>query len=337
MLKKPTIKINLLKILSVIFFFIMLISSTNTKQASINGLNLWLYTIVPTLLPYFIATNIIIYFNAFSSTAKLFHPALRKIFKCSKNGVFPIVCGFICGFPLGIKTINDLLQTKKITATEANYLSIFCNNLSMAFYINIVILNLFNPNYIISTHKYGKLFVFLLFILPYLSSVITSKIYLFNHKSDIINLCKQADVDIKKQATSIQKSNNVSMNFLGYCISNALESILKIGGYVILFSIISNLSVKYLQLKGLASDLCFPILEISNIEASINGHSLYLKILMGITLCTFGGFSALFQSLAMITSKEISKRNYVKYRIINTFVALCLAVILCCIMKLSIS
>lgn len=273
MLKKPTIKINLLKILSVIFFFIMLISST----------------------------------------AKLFHPALRKIFKCSKNGVFPIVCGFICGFPLGIKTINDLLQTKKITATEANYLSIFCNNLSMAFYINIVILNLFNPNYIISTHKYGKLFVFLLFILPYLSSVITSKIYLFNHKSD-----------------------NVSMNFLDYCISNALESILKIGGYI-LFSIISLLSVKYLQLKGLASDLCFLILEISNIEASINGHSLYLKILMGITLCTFGEFSALFQSLEMITSKEISKRNYVKYRIINTFVALCLAVILCCIMKLSIS
>lgn len=274
MLKKPTIKIILLKILSVIFFFIMLISST----------------------------------------AKLFHPALCKIFKCSKNGVFPIVCGFIYGFPLGIKTINDLLQTKKITATEANYLSIFCNNLSMAFYINIVILNLFNPNYIISTDKYGKLFVFLLFILPYLSSVITSKIYLFNHKSD-----------------------NVSMNFLDYCISNALESILKIGGYIILFSIISLLSVKYLQLKGLASDLCFLILEISNIEASINGHSLYLKILMGITLCTFGEFSALFQSLAMITSKEISKRNYVKYRIINTFVVLCLAVILCCIMKLSIS
>lgn len=48
----------------------------------------------------------------------------------------------ICGFPLGIKVVNDLLTKNEIKKSEANYLASFCNNLSLAFYINILLIDL---------------------------------------------------------------------------------------------------------------------------------------------------------------------------------------------------
>ena len=128
---------QIIKLFLVTTMFFLLFKHNVTRISTLNGMKLWLNTIVPVL---FLITNMIIKYNAFTVLTRIVYPILCPILRISKNACFCVLCGFLCGFPLGIKVINDMLNAGKISASEANYLSIFCNNISPAFYINFIII-----------------------------------------------------------------------------------------------------------------------------------------------------------------------------------------------------
>ena len=52
------------------------------------------------------------------------------------NGVFCILCGFLCGYPVGARLIALQIQDKKLSIEEGQYLLSFCNNVSPMFCIS---------------------------------------------------------------------------------------------------------------------------------------------------------------------------------------------------------
>lgn len=294
----------------ILIFLLMLLLNTSTKNGTIIGLNIWLNNIVPILFPYILIINIIMLFEAFTTVSFFIYPFFSKIFKVNKNGCFCIIVGFLCGFPIGIKLINDMVSDKKLTPSEGNYLATFCNNISPSFYLNIVISGNFMQNSDYINNYYTPLLHIIFILLPYLASIICSFIYRFLHKVDIINLCEQSS---KKQPNAPE---NISS-----CILNTFDSLFTIGGYIIIFSIISNILLTRINLPPIYNSILNTFIDITNSAILFKNQSARLLITILIPLCSFGGISALFQALSFIRHKELSKKVFITYRFINLVIS----------------
>ena len=132
------LKQKLIDIFTTSSLILMLAQNHITKEYSRMGMDIWINNVLPSLFPYILIINIIMYLDAFNTLNNILYPIIGRVFSVSKNACFCIICGFLCGYPIGIKTINDMLEKKLICKEEANYLSVFCNNISPAFYINFI-------------------------------------------------------------------------------------------------------------------------------------------------------------------------------------------------------
>lgn len=316
-----------LKVICISILFIMLVSYQTTRSSTLYGLELWLYNVVPVLFPYIFIINIIMLFDAFTILSFILYPILNPILKISKNACLCMVAGFFCGFPVGIKTINDMVKSKKISIAEGNYLACFCNNLSPSFYLNFIINDNVHKNNTFTNFNHKFILNIILILLPYISAIICSFIYRYANKYnefDVIYLCKPYKEN---------KTDSIS-DFINKCITGTFESLFKVGGYIIIFSIITGLLLNYTTLPTVIKSIVTSILEISNGATAFSGIKLKYIITILIPLCSFGGLSAMFQSLQMIDIKEISRKNYIKYKFINLAITFVLATIVCLIFEI---
>ncbi|MEE1314307.1 MAG: transporter, partial [Faecalimonas sp.] len=126
--------------ISIAFFFVLLCFPKETVSGATSGLLLWFQIVLPTLLPYLIATNLLIQTNSISYISRFSGPFLQRIFRVSPDGSFAILAGFLCGYPIGAKVSADLVRSHRISEKEGNYLLSFCNNTSPAFLTSYLVL-----------------------------------------------------------------------------------------------------------------------------------------------------------------------------------------------------
>ena len=298
-----------------VVFILMLIFPALTKSGAYTGLILWLYTIIPTLLPYMIISGIICYFNAFTIISNLLYPITKRIFGISKNANYCLIVGFLCGYPMGSKVIADMLNKNELNLNEANYLLCFCNNISPSFIINYVTASILCNCYNINDATL-KSIILILFISPMLVSII----YRIIHKQ--FNFA--TTYTTRLQTTAIN-----DYNFMDRCILNSFENIFKIGGYIIIFTIIStwiqNISIFSKNTSFIISSL-FEITSGLNSLKYTNFNN-NIGILNVIFLCSFGGICSIAQTLSMISNTKLDIKEYIIYKVINGITAILMALI----------
>ena len=299
-----------------VIFALMLIFPTLTKSGAYTGLVLWLYTIIPTLLPYMIISGIICYFNAFVIIANLLYPITKIIFGISKPANYCLIVGFLCGYPIGSKVIADMSNDNQISLNEANYLLCFCNNISPSFIINYVTSSILCNCYKIDNAT-SKSIILILFIAP----MIASLIYRILHK--------QLNFSSSYKSNIVTASLN-NYNFMDRCILNSFENIFKIGGYIIIFTIIST----WIQSISIINpNLSFFISSICEITSGLNGlkytdFQRNIGILNVLFLCSFGGICSIAQTLSMISGTSLDIKKYITFKVINGVIAIILGVII---------
>lgn len=111
---------------------------TIPAQGCTLGLTLWYTSVLPSLLPFFILSGLLIRTGAFRFLNRIFAPVLTRIFPVSSDGSYAILMGYLCGFPMGAKVIAELVAHQHISREEGSYLMVFCNNVSPAFFVNYI-------------------------------------------------------------------------------------------------------------------------------------------------------------------------------------------------------
>ena len=204
----------------ILFFICMLIFPQAVFQGASAGLLLWFNTVLPTLLPFIILSNLLIHTGAVNVIARIVSPVLCRLFRVSPYGAFTILTGFLCGCPMGSKVTADLLKKGNISKSEGRYLLSFCNNTSPMFIISYVI-----------WQNLGCTDITLpLLLITLLAPVLLSFLFrLFYHIPKDISCPYVTDI---RQNSS--KDNTMSLDA---CIMNGFETITRIGGYIMLFSI----------------------------------------------------------------------------------------------------
>ena len=112
-----------------------------------------------------------------------------------------------------------------------------------------------------------------------------------------------------------------SFEVFDHCVMNAFENITKVGGYIILFSVLFSLG-KLLPLEHFLS-----FLEITNGIPHILKHTSsfatsYIAIL---ALTSFGGVCAIAQTSAMLTETKLSIFHYTIEKLVTALVTSLLA------------
>lgn len=289
-------------------FFLMLTFPKQTLYGASEGLMLWFEILLPTLLPFLILTNLLLQTNAIVYISYIIGPLFEKIFQVSHNGSFAVLSGFLCGYPVGAKVTADLVRSQKITLEEGKYLLSFCNNTSPAFIISYLVLqNIKDESLLFST-------LLILYLSPILCSFLFRKYY-----------------HIKRTHTQQESSAfEFQLNFkiIDDCIMNGFETITKIGGYIILFSILITLG------ESTPFTPILPFLEITNgiprILKMVPDFKLCYLLLMILT--SFGGICAIAQTNSMLYDTGLSIFSYIIEKLITALVTSLLVVASICLL-----
>lgn len=284
-----------------------------------SGLLLWFHTVLPSLLPFIIISNILIRLNITKQISGILYPVLKHLFPISKQGSYPILIGFLSGMPMGAKATSDLLFENKIGIKEATFLLTMCNNVSPMFIMSYIALNQLNlPKY-----KY------IILLVVYLSSIISA--LLFYYISKLTQKSKNEKNRLSLEDTIIQPNEQklkLNIELVDHCIMDGFEVITKIGGYIILFSIIVSIFIHITGKPSLFTLSIIGFVEITNGVSQIatTNQSEYIKIVLITMITAFGGLSGLAQTKSVIKDSRLSLKPYVKVKLISIIISILLII-----------
>lgn len=264
---------------TIIFLFLLIGFPELCVEGARQGLILWGLTLVPTLLPFFIATRSILQWNI------------------PENLLFPylLFVGYFCGYPTGAASVEQLYSVNTFTKKQAELLVCFCNHTSPAFLVSFV--------YYTYLKTHISLFHFLFPI--YFSSILWSVIFyfffqrppLFSHSSCI-------------------KKNTISNKNLEEIFIDSVYTIVKIGCFMVIFSILITCCLSFFSGKSSLCSLACCFLEITTGLHVLSGFPISWNIktaLMG-ALCSFGGYCSIAQVRGVL-SRELSVIPFILFKL----------------------
>ena len=133
-----SIRKNAISIIFVLFIICLVIFSKSNLTAAKNGLKLWANNVVPSLLPFFIATNLLSHTNVIKYVSKACNKFMRPIFNVPGECAYAFILGLISGYPVGAKIVTDLKDNNLCTTEEAERMLCFTNNSGPLFIIGTV-------------------------------------------------------------------------------------------------------------------------------------------------------------------------------------------------------
>lgn len=303
---------------------LIIFSSTNLSSAK-NGLILWANSIVPSLFPFFVATELLTHTNLIYNMGKLLNKFMKPFFNIRGEGSFALIMGIISGYPMGAKISANFRKNNICSKEECERLLSFTNNSGPLFIIGTVGITMFGNSTI----------GFLLLLTHLLASLTVGFLFRFwKYKA--------------KEKTNLQKYESNKINeitlsnlggIIGNSITNSINTILLIGGFVVLFSVILNI-IKTSNLLNILCNFINPIFNLLNIPTSFssgfisgiieltNGLNIICtlpekKISINIILASFllglGGISVLLQVWSVISKTDLSIKPYIIGKILHAF------------------
>ena len=268
----------------IIFFYICLLFFLlfHPKEALTgvkNGLGLWLNIMIPTLLPFLILTGALL---KTGNIRKLLKPSAffwKTFFGLSPAGAYVLILGLLCGYPMGAKLAHDLYIDQ--------YLLTFSCNASPAFIISYL-------SGILLKNKISAVQMILTFLAADLFCMLFFRFVVYRgHTVDSVCVNK-----IKKE-TYQQDSIGV---ILDVSIMDGFKTITRLGGYILLFSLILASISFYWPFHAQSCMLFTAPLELTTGLKQIAGAPLPWKsrYLASMLLTSFGGFCVMVQTKSVL-------------------------------------
>lgn len=129
--------------LGAFLLFLFLRNSDVAIKSVSDGLTLCASSIVPSLFPFMVISEMIVSSDFASFVGTPLTPLFKRLFGLSKNGCAPLLLGILCGFPIGARSAYSLYKKGLIQKNEYERLLAFTNTPSSAFLINAVGVSMF--------------------------------------------------------------------------------------------------------------------------------------------------------------------------------------------------
>lgn len=300
--------------------FLLLLSCILThSQMSLSyaamGLRLWFEKMIPSLLPFMILSGIMVRMKLTDKVAMLIYPIVKPIYKVRKNVCYAMLMGFLCGFPMGARVVDDLYTRQMIGKREAEYLLAFCNNIGPVYFCSFVLPLL--GRQLVLPYLFGMYGIPLLYglVLRYtrfrdLDSFFKPRQETIRPTADLV-ACGDDSAVFCRDVSRKTSSGERLLEEIDSSIQASVQSMLSLGGYMILFNLL-NLVPHLLLGRPLAA--LSPLLEITGgLQMLGDSFPLYSLIVL-----SFGGLSCIAQTYSCIGGSDLSIGDYILHKIILT-------------------
>lgn len=224
--------------LAVIFVFSMVFQPSIVFEGAVMGLKTWFNIVFPALLPFFIASELLMNFGVVHFMGVLLEPIMRPIFNVPGAGSFVMAVGFSSGYPIGSMVTAKLRSQRFCTRVEAERLMSWTNNSSPLFMLVAVAVGMFNNpalGWVIAGAHY----------LSNLTLGFALRFYGRNDHEHIPGPPPRSKGLISlafSQALQVQRQDHRPLGkIIGDAVRNAVTNLLNIGGFIILFAVIIKL------------------------------------------------------------------------------------------------
>lgn len=328
-------------ILVVLFFVIsVVIFPEESVEAAYQGLVTWFTVVLPSLLPFFIGAELLIGLGLVKFIGLLLEPLMRPLFNVPGEGSFAFTMSITSGYPVGAKIVSRLRSEGQVTAVEGQRLLSFCSTSGPLFLVGAVGVGMFH------SAEVG----FFLAMIHYLSAIIVGILFRF-YKWDRSPAFKKSVPtqshllrNALRELGRTRRSNPSFGILLGNAVKESFNTMLMVGGFIILFSVIVNV-LGLLGINQLLSTLLMPFqvnpylmkgifvgfFEITNgsqLVAEIPSVSLLTRIAATSFLIAWSGFSIIAQATSIIATTDLKTGVYLFSKLCHGVVSITLAYLL---------
>lgn len=304
-------------------------------EASKRGLDMWWGVVFPSLLPFFIVSEMLIGYGVVKFIGVLLEPLMRPLFRVPGIGGFVWAMGMASGFPAGAKITARLRQENQLTKIEAERLVTFTNASNPLFIFGAIAVGFFHN---------AELGI-ILALSHYLGNLCVGILMRFHGKNEEKHNDKPPKGVLLKEAFNALHYTRLNNNkplgkILGDAVTSSIQTLLLIGGFIILFSVVNKLLelMNIIQLISgglqwifalilLPMDLTSPFISglfeitlgsqlTSQTETNILQQIIITSFILG-----FSGFSVQAQVASIIAETDIRFKPYFIARIIHGFLA----------------
>lgn len=339
---RSKIKTLLLALIAVSLAASLMIYPKESFNASLRGLHIWWDVVFPSLLPFFIVSELLIGFGVVSFLGMLLEPFMRPFFRVPGIGGFVWAMGLASGYPAGAKLTARLRKEKKLTRLEAERLVSFTNSSNPLFLFGAISVGFFqNPSL-------GVIFA----LSHYLGNALVGLCMRFHGYREE----KLMEKEKKRQKLSFKeaffalheerlKDGRPIGKLLGDAVQSSVQTLLMVGGFIIIFSVLNQLLyllhitpyvAKFFSalfsMIGLSPEFSLPfvagLFEItlgSQMTSQVENSLLFEKVLLTCFILAFHGFSVQAQVASILAETDIRFQPYFFARLLHGFfsVAIC--------------
>jgi sporulation integral membrane protein YlbJ len=273
-------------------------------SAAKGGVELCLYTVIPSLFPFFVLSSLVVCLGVSEKLQKVAFPIMKPLFGLNGACSSALILGAIGGYPVGAKTVVTLYNNKLCTRSEAQHMLAFCNNSGPAFIFGIVGAGVFG------SVKIGLI----LYAIHIISALIVGIIFRFIGKSNIHSGSAVTSAASESFPTAFTKS-----------VTESFSSCIGLSGFVIFFAVFINLLSKcgileifsdfldiFIKNSAISQSIVTGLIELTSGIYGLMGISGNFKTLLVVSafMLGWGGLSVHFQTLSILDSTDLSPKTY---------------------------
>lgn len=301
-----TLRAYIVRISRYIFFYILVISifllmasivifPKEAVEASYKGLMTWFTIVLPSLLPFFVGAEMLIGLGVVRFIGTLFEPLMRPLFNVSGEGSFVFAMSITSGYPVGVKITGKLRQENAISKAEAQRMAAFCSTSGPLFILGAVGVGMYQSSqigiYMAICHYTAAILVGLLF-----------RFYKANDRPhQIHNSRNRSVIQEAFYQLNFSRIGRPSLGTLmGAAVKESINTILVVGGFIIVFSVI----IRILQLVGFTSliaEILYFLFEPFNISLKV-----FEGLIVGLFEITIGSKLVSEAAQASLLSKLVA-------------------------------
>lgn len=207
-----------------------------TLAASTKGLSLWWNIVFPSLMPFFVAAELLTGLGAVHFLGVLLEPLMRPLFRVPGVGGFILALGVASGSPMGAMLTAQYRSKGALSKEEGERLMSFANTAGPLFMTGAVATGM------LGWPEIGLTLV----LVHYLSSISTGLVMRFYKRKALTqSLPERGNLILARAARALVAARDQDGRHIGKLISDAIlkaiNSLQLVGGFIICFSVLIEL------------------------------------------------------------------------------------------------
>ncbi|MEI0739907.1 nucleoside recognition domain-containing protein [Paenibacillus sp. JTLBN-2024] len=217
-------------------------------QASLQGLKLWWQIVFPALLPFLVLSEILTAYGFIHALGTWLEPLMKRLFKLPGVGGWVLAMGMTTGFPGGAQAAKQLYDQGDLNGPDAGKLaalSHFCNPMLILVVIATGLMHEPAAGYVVlAVHWLAGLLAYLL-------------IGRRGAGKDAASQAAEKPDEGKNKPSMLRRSLHAAKaahakdgrgfgRLLGDSVTNAVQTLMMVGGYIIIFAVVIQIAGRFL-------------------------------------------------------------------------------------------